>query len=118
MGAACDLSVSLYNVEVMKVEHHFTNMHKASVKSLAFSPVNRLLICSASPDKHICFYDMNDKVVVKKIRTDFSLSKVDFCADGHTVACSGVSAQGESVLLVYDLRKSSQEISKQCVGHS
>jgi len=92
LGAACDLSVSLYNVEVMKVDHHFTNMHKASVKSLTFSPVNRLLLCSASPDKSICFYDMNDKVLVKKIRTDLPLSKVDFCADGFTVACSGQNA--------------------------
>jgi len=107
LGAACDLSLSLYNVEAMKVDHHFTNMHKASVKSLTFSPVNRLLLCSASPDKSICFYDMNDKVLVKKIRTDLPLSKVDFCADGFTVACSGQSPQGENIILIYDLRKSS-----------
>jgi len=73
----------------MKVDHHFTNMHKASVKALTFSPVNRLLLCSVSPDKSICFYDMNDKVIVKKIKTELPLSKVDFAADGFTVACSG-----------------------------
>ena len=117
LAAACDLSVSLYNIETMKVDHHFTNMHKASVKSLTFSPVNRLLLCSVSPDKSICFYDMNDKVIVKKIKTELPLSKVDFCADGFTVACSGQNTLGENTILVYDLRKSSQEVTKQCVGH-
>lgn len=92
-------------------------MHKASVKSITFSPVNRLLLCSASPDKSICFYDMNDKVIVKKIRTEISLTKVDFCADGYTVACCGQSTIGENVILIYDLRKSSQEVTKQCIGH-
>ena len=60
---------------------------------------------------------MNDKVIVKKIRTELPLSKVDFCADGFTVACSGQSSVGDNVILVYDLRKSSQEVTKQCTGH-
>jgi len=40
LGAACDLSVSLYNCEKMKLEHHFTREHKGKVMSLAFSPLN------------------------------------------------------------------------------
>jgi hypothetical protein len=60
---------------------------------------------------------MNDKVIVKKIKTELPLSKVDFCADGFTVACSGQNTLGENTILVYDLRKSSQEVTKQCVGH-
>jgi len=74
LAAACDLSVSLYNVETMKADHHFANFHKASVKGLTFSTVNRLLLCSASSDKYLCFYDMNEKVLVKKIRTEIPLN--------------------------------------------
>lgn len=105
LGAACDLSLSLYNVEAMRVDYHFTNSHKGSVKSLAFSPLNKLLLCSVGVDRQICFYDMNEKVIVKKIKTETSLSKVAFCSDGHTIAIG--SDQEDGLVLVYDLRKSS-----------
>ena len=51
LAAACDLSLSLYNVEAMRVDYHFTNTHKGSVKSLAFSPLNKLLLCSVGVDR-------------------------------------------------------------------
>lgn len=50
---------------------------------------------------------MNEKVLVKKIKTDYPLTQVAFCADGHTVACAGTGLSNEGVIVVYDLRKSS-----------
>jgi len=78
----------------MRADHHFTNSHKGSVKSLAFSPLNRLLLCSAGSDGSVCFYDMNEKVLVKKIKTDIHLSKVAFCSDGHTIAIGSDTQDG------------------------
>lgn len=86
LAAACDLSLSIYNVDAMRADYHFTNTHKGSVKSLAFSPLNRLLLCSAGVDRSVSFYDLNEKVTVKKIKTDISISKVAFCSDGYTIA--------------------------------
>ena len=73
-------------IDAMRADYHFTNTHKGSVKSLAFSPLNRLLLCSAGVDRSVSFYDLNEKVTVKKIKTDISISKVAFCSDGYTIA--------------------------------
>lgn len=86
LGAACDFSLSLYNIEHNKVEHHFTNTHKGQVKALAFSPLNKLLLCSVGTDHTVCFYDMNEKVLVKKIKTEMPINTVAFSEDGHTIA--------------------------------
>lgn len=94
----------------MRCEYQFTSDHKGPVKSLAFSPLNQLLLCSAGVDRNICFYNVKEKVHVKKIRTDMVIAKVAFCHDGHTIAVGSDDGQ----IQVYDLRKSSQEVSKFC----
>jgi hypothetical protein len=35
----------------MKADYHFKDAHKGPVKSLTFSPLNKLLLCSAGADK-------------------------------------------------------------------
>ena len=32
LGAACDYTVSIYNTEQQKVQHHYTNMHQGPAK--------------------------------------------------------------------------------------
>lgn len=92
----------------------FSIGHKSSVRGLAFSPLNKLLLCSIGLDKNVVFYDINDKVIVKRIKTETPLQSVSFCADGHTIA---IGASNYGAILVYDLRKSSKEIAKICTGH-
>jgi WD40 repeat protein len=116
LGAACDYTVSVYNTEQQKVQHHYTNMHSGPAKQIAFSPLNKMLMCSVSSDHNVCFYDINEKVLVKKIRTETPLSCVSFCQDGHTIALG--SDQDDGQVLIYDLRKSSNEVLRQCAGHS
>jgi WD40 repeat protein len=65
-------------------------------------------------DKNVVFYDINDKVIVKRIKTETPLQSVSFCADGHTIA---IGASNFGAILVYDLRKSSKEVAKICTGH-
>ena len=59
---------------------------------------------------------MNEKVSIKKIKTDISISKVSFCHDGHTIAVGSDSEDG--IILIYDLRKSASEVFRYCVGNS
>ena len=75
-----------------------------------------MLLCSVSTDQSVCFFDINEKVLVKKIRTDIPLSCVSFCQDGHTIALG--SDQDDGQVLIYDLRKSSNEVLKTCAGHT
>jgi WD40 repeat protein len=113
LGAACDQSVMLFNTEVLKVDHAFIGTHHGKVKGVAFSPLNKLLLCSAGDDGNICFYDMNEKVQIKTIRTDLGIASVAFCNDGHTIAVGSQDGQ----LAIYDLRKSANEVDKYCVGN-
>ena len=86
------------------------------MKGLSFSPLNKLLMCSVGLDRQIIFYDIHDKLIVKKIVAPFPISSVHFSTDGHTLAV-GSSMNGMSQqCLVYDLRKSSS-ITLPLVGH-
>lgn len=51
----------------------FDKAHKSSVKGIAFSPLNKLLLSSVGLDKNIVFYDINDKIIVKRIKTEIPL---------------------------------------------
>ena len=65
-------------------------------------------------DKNIIFYDINEKIIVKRIRADVPFQSVSFSTDGHTIA---IGANGMGAIMVYDLRKSSKEVYKYCTGH-
>ena len=106
-AAQDDACVSLYDVEACRQITQFNQGHKSAVKGIAFSPLNKLLLASAGLDKNIVFYDINEKIIVKRIRTDFAYQSVTFSTDGHTLA---VGAIGMGMILVYDLRKSSKEV--------
>lgn len=71
-------------------------------------------MCSIGLDKNIVFYDINDKIIVKRIKTETPLQSVAFCTDGHTIA---IGASNYGAILIYDLRKSSKEVAKVCTGH-
>jgi WD40 repeat protein len=62
---------------------------------------------SVGLDRQIVFYDISEKIIVKRILAPFPLSCVHFASDGHTIAV-GSSMNGQNQqLLIYDLRKSS-----------
>ena len=84
------------------------------MQGLAFSPLNKLLLCCVSPDATICFFDINEKKLVKQIQTGESLTSVAFCQDGHTIA---VGTRNSGNVMIYDLRKSAREVYKYCTGH-
>ena len=63
--------MTLYDVEASKQVFQFSQAHKSSVKGVAFSPLNKLLLASVGLDKNIIFYDTNDKIIVKRIRSEF-----------------------------------------------
>ena len=66
-----DSVVTLFDVEASKQVFKFDQSHKSSVKGVAFSPLNKLLLASVGLDKNIVFYDINDKIIVKRIRAEF-----------------------------------------------
>ena len=84
------------------------------MKGVAFSPLNKLLLASVGLDKNMVFYDINEKIIVKRIRTEVPFQSVTFSTDGHTIA---IGASGMGMILIYDLRKSSKEVAKVCSGH-
>ena len=106
--------MTLYDTNACKQTNQFTSGHKSSIKDVAFSPLNKLLLCSVGLDKNIVFYDINDKIIVKRIKTDLPLQSVAFCSDGHTIA---IGASNMGAIMIYDLRKSSKEVYKVCTGH-
>ena len=60
-GAVC-----LHNVHTKQLLSQF-NKHSGYVRGISFSPLNKLLMCSVGLDRQIIFYDINDKLIVKKI---------------------------------------------------
>jgi protein NEDD1 len=74
--------------------------HRAACTGVAFSPANRLLMCSAGLDRRLVFCDVEQRSVVRELVAVASLTAVAFRADGYTVA---VGTSTGSVLL-YDLR--------------
>jgi WD40 repeat protein len=75
--------------------------HKASVRGISFSPLNKLLLSSVSIDKSISFYDITKGKRVSSIVTPESLQSISFNCDGHTVA---VGACHSGKIYLYDLR--------------
>jgi protein NEDD1 len=65
--------VTLWDVNTQKQRIQFSQGHKSSVKDVAFSPLNKLLLASVGLDKNIVFYDINDKIIVKRIKTEVPL---------------------------------------------
>ena len=90
----------------------FTN-HKAGVRGIGFSPLNKLLLCSVSLDKSINFYDINKYKKVSGLIAPEPLQSISFNCDGHTVA---VGASNSGTVFVYDLRNQSQ-IMMTLLGH-
>jgi hypothetical protein len=52
-------------------------------------------MCSVGLDRQIIFYDIHEKIVVKKILAPFPVKCVSFCSDGHTLAV-GSSMNGQN----------------------
>ena len=71
------------------------NKHSGFVKGISFSPLNKLLMASVGLDRQIIFYDIHEKIVVKKIVAPFPIQCVNFCSDGHTLAV-GSSMNGQN----------------------
>jgi len=111
LGAASDSSLTLFDTQTTNQTLSFP---KQNVQGLAFSPLNKLLLCCVSSDATITFYDINEKKLVKQIQTGESLTSVAFCQDGHTIA---VGARNSGNVMIYDLRKSAREVYKYCTGH-
>jgi len=87
-------TVCLYNVNTKQLVGQF-NKHSGYVKGLSFSPLNKLLMCSVGLDRQIIFYDIHEKLIVKKIVAPFPIKSVNFSSDGHTLAV-GSSMNGQN----------------------
>jgi protein NEDD1 len=99
-------AVNLYNVNTKQMTASF-NKHSGYVKGISFSPLNKLLMCTVGLDRQIIFYDIHEKLIVKKIVAPFPIQSVSFCSDGHTLAVGSQMNGQNQQCLVYDLRKSS-----------
>ncbi|KAF9183768.1 Protein nedd1 [Haplosporangium sp. Z 767] len=87
--------------------HSFTATHEVPISSMAFSPFNRYLICTAGLDKRYALYDVEQKKVVKNKLTDHALTSVTFKNDGISMAFGTEDGK----VLLYDLRSTSRPIS-------
>lgn len=74
--------------------------HKASINSVAFSPVNSDLIVTAGADRQFCFYDIADNKCIASISVENSITAVDFSPDGTYF----VTASQNGHVYVYDSR--------------
>jgi protein NEDD1 len=99
-SATDDGSVALWDVGMMRSKHHFDRVHTAACTSIAFSPFNHLLLCSAGLDKRILFHDVDDCKTVKEIVATEPISALSFMDDGVTVAVGTL----KGTILIYDLR--------------
>lgn len=75
------------------------------MRSIAFSPLNKLLLSSTGLDKHIVFYDITKNKKVSGITAPEPIQSIAFNSDGHTVA---VGACNSGNVYVYDLRNQSE----------
>ena len=71
-----------------------------------------MLLSSVGLDKYICFFDIQEKKVVKKNLCPITLQSVSFCCDGFTLAVGGSSQKS---ILIYDVNNSNFEIAKKKV---
>ena len=69
-------------------------------------------MCSASLDKKICFFDITQKKMVKKLETEYPLTALGFSPDGFTLAAGTLNGK----ILIYDLRQS-QSVKSILNGH-
>lgn len=77
-----------------------------SCTSVAFSPVNHKLLCSAGHDQVMVFYDVVDKRVVNQFQHSAPLTSLSFHYDGHTVAAGTLYGS----VIVLDLRSPTEPL--------
>ena len=104
--AACDDgAIQLWDLRTQNMlSLHEKDGHEDACSAIAFSTVNKLLLCSVGIDRSIKFYDINEKKNIKAIKTESPLTALAFYSDGHTIAVG--SLYGE--VLLYDLRSTNQ----------
>ena len=92
-------AVTLWDTNEKKLLRTFAEHNSAST-SLAFSPLNDMLLCSTGFDKRIIFYDVCYKKIVKTINTEEPLTCCDFLHDGTSIAVGSASGH----VYLFDLR--------------
>lgn len=97
-------SVAVWDTSRRVVDVHFPNAHNSPATGLAFSPVNKLLLCSSGLDQRLLFYDIKEKKLIKMLDSDAPLTCLAFNADGWTVAAGTLYGD----IKVYDLRAAVQ----------
>lgn len=97
-------SVVVWDTTRRVVDVHFPNAHNSPATGLAFSPVNKLLLCSSGLDQRLLFYDIQEKKLIKTLDSDSPLTCLAFNADGYTVAAGTLYGD----IKVYDLRAAVQ----------
>ena len=109
--AGCDEQGSIYLWDLNGSPencHVFKNAHLSPATCLAFSPFNRMLLCSAGLDKKIILIDVEKKSygkgiicrIVKSVSVPSSISSLSFRADGITIAAGSINGH----IYCYDLR--------------
>ena len=97
--ATDDGCVALWDAGARARLAHFAE-HRGVCTSLAFSPLNALLLASGGMDGRVCFYDAQVGATVKTQEVGEGVTCLAFLADGVSLALG--TATGS--LLLYDLR--------------
>lgn len=91
-------SLNLIDLENNKIKFSFSS-HTKEVKSLSFSPINKMLLVSIGKDNKIIFYDIIANKQIKVFETSINYLSLSFFIDGKTIACGGENG----LIHLYDL---------------
>ena len=105
-------SVSVWDINTRLPTAEFVGAHTSRVSSVCFSTYNSILLCSASLDQKINFYDTHDKTIVKSLNVEAPLTALAFYNDGHTIVAGTMYGN----IFVYDLRAGAS-IKNSLLGH-
>ncbi|ELU15027.1 hypothetical protein CAPTEDRAFT_42942, partial [Capitella teleta] len=100
VSASDDGSVNMWDTATRRLIHGFQAQHGAPATSLAFSPLNAMLLISAGLDKRIVCYDAQNKTPIRTMVAESPLTSADLHCDGSTLAVGSIRGK----IYIYDLR--------------
>ncbi|KAK7079007.1 hypothetical protein SK128_013734 [Halocaridina rubra] len=93
-------SLALFDSHACKTLHVFKNVHAAPVSSLAFSPINEILMISVGYDKKLICYNIQSKKQVLDHKSSEPLSSAAFLPGGQHIALGAMTGE----VFIHDLR--------------
>ena len=100
--------IRLVDLESSSVKFVFKDICYDEIVSIAFSPINKMLLVSISKDNKIIFFDVILHKHIKTFDTNIAYNCLSFFIDGKTIACGGENG----LVHIYDLSKGKDPILK------